>query len=153
MAPQEPSYLLRLPRELRNYIYSYLGVTQTLSVRDHNNVFERPFVGLSNSLRLCLLLVCRQLHDEYREVWSQRLEMTILMQKGVNLTLDAFSLRKAVPAQVFAQVKSCDVRFLLSSLRTELPEDLDEAFSLPYLVSQQQIAELSQMPSESTQFR
>jgi len=80
MAADEPCHLLRIPRELRNAIYSGINRETFLTAdsRDLNvtSVLKgKPIISLMNSLDPGLLRTCKTIHDEYSEVWADNLDL------------------------------------------------------------------------------
>lgn len=122
MSAAKKCHLLSLPRELRDNIYLWAGVSHELTPDPPDDMRLK----LHNSLNLDLLCACKQIHDEYGEAWSEDLTMVIVIRDLVSFRSSGFDYLKSLPTQLVTNVKHCAIDLALSDL-----EDLDSVRNDP----------------------
>ena len=106
MAPRSKCYFLDTPREIRNMIYS--KVTRTSVISSHpastasGSNLSRPIITLEYTISPKVLLVCRQISEEYREHQLPRSELAVVFDGGSEPSLLA-----SFPVSLLKQVRRC----------------------------------------------
>ena len=117
MAENEQSRLLKLPRELRDDIYSLVGVTHELTPKSAES--EAARLLLTKGLNLSLLLTCRKIHEEYKQTWVQNpghLSIFINSRHRLGLTLSDLALPPTFPTEALQHVRFCKLALKLGTL-------------------------------------
>ena len=113
MATASNCRLLSIPRELRNKIYGSLTADHTISERlpDIEAAEIRPQVDLENTIAVNVLLVSRQIHDEYREhvTSSSLLVINTAGRAAFPRSLVDLKLKSSFPIDLLKQVSKCEI--------------------------------------------
>ena len=134
MADHEQSRLLKLPRELRDEIYSLIGVhrliTPRSAVREH--LSTKPIeVSLLETLNLNLLLTCKKILEEYKETWMQspgQLRFYVSCKEQLELTWSEISLHPTFPKDTLRHVRVCRLEIQLPALISALEQEKVENY-------------------------
>lgn len=121
-ANEEQSHLLRLPRELRNAIYSHLGVERVITLH-HNGPIPTPSILLQYAPNASLLRTCKQIHAEYRKTWTENLRLCVTIRDGVDVGLRRVTFLDSFPTQCLQKVKECIVMVEFRALWSSLWKD------------------------------
>ncbi|KAK4550048.1 hypothetical protein LTR36_003015 [Oleoguttula mirabilis] len=130
MATEEQSRILTIPRELRNDIYSRVGVVHTLTCADVDALEKRSTLILQNSLNVNLLRTCKQIHDEYDEIWSEGLDLMIFTTNRLDLARSEIPLHKSLPVSHLLNVTQCVLTITLSALYRSMSDELSTLWHL-----------------------
>lgn len=108
--------LLSIPRELHDNIYDGITISADISEpypRDEaTNYYQgwHPRMCLFRTVRACILLVCRQIHDEYFERTISKSRLWISLYRSDLFSPDkGLKLKPNFPAGILKGVKRCEI--------------------------------------------
>ncbi|KAK4550344.1 hypothetical protein LTR36_003311 [Oleoguttula mirabilis] len=161
MAETTRCYILELPRELRNYIYDELThdvcISADVAHVDGDVSLAGPNLRLDGSYLSEVLLVNRQIHDEYAERVSSRARLFVSLldnppdsyEQGWRCSTNKLDLRRGFPVDLLKQVKRCVIFFAWGDVWQLLElAMLDSFISLPVSQPREQ-GELAWTPSKA----
>jgi len=123
MSPEEPCYLLRLPRELRNHIYDYLTSMHRLPDLPIDT-FKPAVVLLRDTAVVNVLLLNRQVHDEYTDHIKSRLRLSIHFHLDADLRYATCPVIE--PARRIQTIQRCTLTFTWLNIRSAVTRDWRE---------------------------
>lgn len=124
---QMPSTFLQLPRELRDLIYAHtltVAAISALDTRERDNTDLRkgwhPALDLEGAPTLNLLLVCKQIHDEYRGSANSTMTLWVDLHTSDVFSAGELKLEDTFPRSLLGNIKQCQVTLSWLHLSTIL---------------------------------
>ena len=121
----EPSYLLNLPRELRDEICSYIRSDYWITP-DKGPAKNKPSIFLDKGPQSSLMRTCRQISDEYGDVWLRDLHLRLFsMDEALtDCSLSNMAPHMTFPTCNFQHIEVCSIHIRLKHLAELVLKDV-----------------------------
>ena len=127
-------YLLRLPVEIRNLVYNYLTTVIEITSSnpaDDDQDTNQPTFCLIRAQLLSMLLINKQMHEEYKVQISLQTTLQVLLRKSLNVV--ELQFREGFKADILRDVRRCEIVTLSDSIFDELSEEMTPDWALDRL--------------------
>jgi len=123
--PADQSHLLKLPRELRDEIYSYITSNYWITP-EKGLVKNKPTVFLDHGAQSCLIRTRKQVRDKYGDVWPRDLRLRLYSKDEAitDCSLSNKALDPTYPKYNFLRIKVCGIYIWFKRLSALVPEDV-----------------------------